>query len=573
MIAQIRSIYTLYLQVALVFFLLKLMNVYDSSEGKTQSLLKTGVFPSVTKPHHIDHSTTNSPFLSTALNSSFDPNRPEYNSLLSKKDLSQFKKVSLVFGSQNLRSPISSFGHTLLVFHDAPIPAPDSPTFEYLGSTSVPFSVLRSLFWTIPGAYRIVSWNQKYWEYERENRDIWIIPLKITKPERTTLNRLIQESLSSQEDYYNFLFTNCSWYIFKILQKSLNNMGCSVKFYVYPIETIQALKACDKIGEPVYRPAGATRLVQAFQDLTSKEKNLMKNISPWNFPNLRSLKKSSSTPLSLSPLKTAVTEWIDYTLPRTDDKETRNELFKLKKQYHSPLVISQKKMTELQSKRSGSLTLAWQKGVESEIFSLRLTPGYWNFLNSTNNPFWADHIELLSTEISFDTHSAFLSFFSILDMNTSHPGNLIESSFVRDIYLGWRRHIVSSKQYWEEGLIRLGMGWSDDLGEGLRFSLLPFLELGVNGSWIAEGLNSISFLARLGLTARMFIRFSSAMRFKAEFHQPLLTYRALINQKGAVNMVVFDYYSFVFSLQYQSFSIKGQKGFNHFFGMSLSRLF
>ncbi len=550
-------------------------NVYSSSAGKTQSLLKTVAdSPHTklqhTKPPHTKLQHTKSPQTKPPQT---NHSIPKYDSLLSKKPLNQFKKVSIVFGSQNLRSPISSFGHTLLVFHDSPIPSPDSPTFEYLGNTSVPFFVFRSLFWTIPGAYRLVSWNQKYWEYERENRDIWIIPLKITKLERTKLNHLIQESLSNQGDYYNFLFTNCSWYIFKILQKSLNNIDCSVKFYVYPIETIQALKVCNKIGEPIYRPAVATRLVQAFQVLTSKEKTLMKKISPWNFPEIKSLKKKSPGPLSLSPLKTAITEWIDYTLPRTDDKETRNELFKFKKQYHSPLLIPRKKMTELQSKRNGSLTLSWQKGMKSEIFSLKLSPGYWNFLNSINNNFWADHIELLSIEMSFDKHYVFLSSFSILDMNTSHPGNLVESSFVRDIYAGWRRHTVSLKQYWDEGLIRLGIGLSDDLGEGLRFSLLPFLELGVNRSWTEKDLNSISGLARLGLTARMFIRFSDVARFKAEFHQPLLTYGGFINQKSAVSIVVFDYYSFVSSLQYQSFSIKGHEGFNHFFGMSLSRLF
>jgi len=144
--------------------------------------------------------------------------KPELNSLMDMRDLNKLKYVSLVFASQNFRSPISSFGHTLLVFHNHVTPEPDSPTFEYLGTTSVSFFAIRALFWSIPGYYRLIPWNQKYWEYERENRDIWLVPLKITSTERAELNRLVKESLPVTTDSYNFLFTNCSWYIFKIIQ-------------------------------------------------------------------------------------------------------------------------------------------------------------------------------------------------------------------------------------------------------------------------------------------------------------------------------------------------------------------
>ena len=65
--------------------------------------------------------------------------------------LGQFKHVSMLFASQNLISPISSFGHTLLIFHNEVTPEPDSIAFEYLGDTEVSYYAIRGLLWTIPG--------------------------------------------------------------------------------------------------------------------------------------------------------------------------------------------------------------------------------------------------------------------------------------------------------------------------------------------------------------------------------------------------------------------------------------
>ena len=363
---------------------------------------------------------------------------PEPNSPINMRDLDQFRYVSLVFASQNFRSPISSFGHTLLVFHNHSTPEPDSPTFEYLGTTSVSFFTIRALFWTIPGYYRLIPWNQKYWEYEREDRDIWIIPLKITAMERTKLNQLVKKSLSVTTDPYNFLFTNCSWYIFKILQESLKNVNCFVKFYVFPIETLQALQSCKKTSQPIYMPSQATRVAQAVKTLNLKEKKIIKNLNPWNFPDPQSFdnfgkdttrnqhsnkKNKVNTTRSIDAMKTALTEWIDYTIPRTDEPEKRNELFKIKKYYHYPLKSKQKDMQEIQVKRNGRFTLGLMFGKELRLANLTISPGQLSFLNTTKNDrFWADKLELFTTSLAFNERSFFLSSLSIIDMNTSNPG-------------------------------------------------------------------------------------------------------------------------------------------------------
>lgn len=174
--------------------------------------------------------------------------------------------VSLVFAGQNLQTPISSFGHTLLLFHKNPIPEPDSIALEFLGNIDTPFFAIKSILWSIQGAFRILYWNEKFWEYEKENRDIWITPLKITNKEKKKMSKIIKDEFSLKKPY-NFLFTNCSWHIYKLIRKSLTNFSCSVKFYVYPIDTIQSLNHCNRLGNTIYIPSHATKALYAEKNL------------------------------------------------------------------------------------------------------------------------------------------------------------------------------------------------------------------------------------------------------------------------------------------------------------------
>jgi len=204
---------------------------------------------------------------------------------------------------------------------------------------------------------------------------------------------------------------------------------------------------------------------------------------------------------------------------------------------------------------------------------MTISPGQLSFLNTRDNRFWADKLELLTASLAFNEDSFFLSYFGLLDMNTSNPGNILVSSFIRDIYIGYKRYVVGLDQYGENGLVRFGAGLAYDVNEGWRFSILPFLESGISGVPATDSSNDFFFIARLGLTVRMFIRFSPIIRIKTYFHQPILTYKTFISQRGSASLVFFDYYSFVSAIHYQTFRIKNNSAFHHSVGLSVSRLF
>ncbi len=363
--------------------------------------------------------------------------------------LGQFKYVSIVFASQNLKIPISFFGHTLLIFHNETTPEPNSIVFEYLGDREVSHYVIKGLFWSIPGRFHLLPWSQKRWIYEQEDRDIWAVRLNFKKHEREKLEAKIKTSLSEEESY-NFFFYNCSWYIFEIVKKSMDDMECFVKPYVPPIETLNALYKCQKTGESVYIPAHATRLKEAFKNLNRKEKTILKKLN---------LQEDIHHENVSPELKTAITEWIDYKIPRTDREDHRDKLFKLKETYHHPIQIKNKKLEELSRPRSGRVTLSYLTKWRST--TLTVSPAQVRFLNALDDPFWADRFEFLTIGLTFIPKKLFLSKFNIIDINTNTSGHVLKFPFVRDIYAGYQKYAIDSEQYWSELLARVGTGLED----------------------------------------------------------------------------------------------------------------
>ena len=327
------------------------------------------------------------------------------------KKIEQWQNVSLVFASQNLRVPISAFGHTLLLFHQQTQPEPGSIAFEYLGDTSAKFLAIRSLLWSIPGRFRLTFWNQKLWEFEKEDRDIWIIPLKFNPEERKKLNRRVKSSLQEIKPY-NFLFTNCSWYIFKVLKESMQDMNCQVAPYVLPLDTVRALYRCGKTNKPLYLASQARRFNEVFKQLDSQDKKEFKKINKDVFslslPELLKAKepvyknktvKKHKDSVFTSKLKSAVTEWVDYQIPRTDNTYKRDKLFKLKKQFYYPTIIEPKELNKSAS-RIRRLTLSYWKN--PSYITLTFSPAYLRFLSSVNNSFWADKLEVMTISTGFN---------------------------------------------------------------------------------------------------------------------------------------------------------------------------
>ena len=111
-----------------------------------------------------------------------------------------------------------------------------------------------------------------------EDRDMWLIGLRMTLEERKKLNSIIKKR-SVEDNKYNFIFANCSWHIFKILRDSFNQSDCSTKPYVSPASTIGGLKECNRIDKTLFFPAQATKILYTEKKMSENEKKRVWKIS------------------------------------------------------------------------------------------------------------------------------------------------------------------------------------------------------------------------------------------------------------------------------------------------------
>ncbi len=474
---------------------------------------------------------------------------------LSFEQLNNFKHVSIVFAGQNLDTPVSSFGHTFLIFHNQTTPEPNSIIFEYLGGDQDKFFEARALFSSVGGAFFLRLWERKLWEYEKEGRDIWIFPIELKDHEREKLQSQIKILLKSKHPY-NFFFKNCSWYIFKTVQESMDDMQCSVKFYVIPTDTLHSLYKCKKIKSPLYLPSGATRLFQSLKKLNSKEKKVFKDITS------STLNKNLNFGEVSTPAKQALTEWIDYTIPRTNEYYIRDKLFNLKKDYHLPGHYH-KKLQSVYAPGNSRITLLQ----ESDYTTLTFVPAQTRFLKPVDSFFWADQFEVMTTSISYRSKRLTLSQWNILDISTNTSKNMLEFPFAKEIYLGYQKYHLNTNTVLKTYSTLIGGGVSYDLMDGWKWMTSIFIEGGIGT--LHEKKNS--FFGP-GISSKMFIRFGNIMRLKVAFQQ-MIKRRFFIDRKLNFQFIFYDRSPFVGAVDYFSFKMANHTKMYDSWGLSLSYLF
>lgn len=488
----------------------------------------------------------------------------DYNTIFQR--LQQMERVSIAFASQNLDVPALAFGHTLFVFHNDMLPESDSITLEYVGDPQASLFIMRSLFWNIPGVFHLRSWDQRIQDYDKGGLEVWVIPLRLEEYER---EKLIQQVIHSlfQPKPYNFFVNNCASYIFEMLENSLDDMLCSVKFYVSPVEMLQSLYRCERTDQPVYFPSRASRLAQSTKNLNSEEKTIFEQLVLEDPKNAFARLKAASEHTSL-PLKTAITEWVEYKILQTGKKEKeREKLLELKETYHHQIEIEQKDFTEIHTPRNGRVTLQYQKGWNQ--MGLTISPAQIRFLGSIDNRFWADHFEVMTLGVTFSTKYFFLSQFDILDISTNTSEDIMKIPFAKDFYLGYQKYSLRLGATWEHWLTRLGGGLTYNFTDYWKISFLTFLQTGV-----VKDSTERRFSLGAGLAGRMFVRFSNWFRIKLEVRQLMVGYQNFfINSVGNAQLIFYDRKPFVASAEYSAFYARKDLKWYDSLGLSLSYLF
>lgn len=187
--------------------------------------------------------------------------------------------LTLVFASNDLSSPSSMFGHTLLRL-DAQGAAGDQRLLgyavNYAAQTTQDASFLyavKGLTGFYQGTFSVMPYYDKVREYERfEHRDLWEYPLHLDAEARQRVLWHLWEMRGVHSDYF-FFGENCSYQLLSLVEAAVPEMDLTASFragpdYTIPVDSVRKLRAAGVLGEPVFRPANAHRLLHRYSQLT-----------------------------------------------------------------------------------------------------------------------------------------------------------------------------------------------------------------------------------------------------------------------------------------------------------------
>ncbi|MBQ69750.1 hypothetical protein CL689_06915 [Candidatus Saccharibacteria bacterium] len=133
--------------------------------------------------------------------------------------LENYQHVSVVFSAADLSNPESVFGHVFIVFHNAEIPNPLDPVVEFYGMMSeVEMGMLKTVASSIPGVYKLSTFEEKVRVYDKEGRDLFVRRTRSSINPRDLAGKIGR--LSKGVHPYDFLDRNCAFYLEYLLTSS-----------------------------------------------------------------------------------------------------------------------------------------------------------------------------------------------------------------------------------------------------------------------------------------------------------------------------------------------------------------
>jgi len=180
-------------------------------------------------------------------------------------------RIYIVFASNDLDSPASMFGHTLLRV-DQRTELPGERYLAYAvnyaaetGNAGAMSYALRGLTGNFMGYYSVMPYYDKIRQYEGfEHRDLWEYPLELDARQKRMLLWHLWELRGVGSPYY-FFARNCSYELLTLLAVTVPKIDLTGRFdrgvpYAIPIDTVRRLRAAGLLGEPLYEPSAARRL-------------------------------------------------------------------------------------------------------------------------------------------------------------------------------------------------------------------------------------------------------------------------------------------------------------------------
>lgn len=401
-------------------------------------------------------------------------------------------RVSLAFASEDIRSPISSFGHSFLVFHNEVTPEVDAVVLEFAGNIREDFFVFKSLLTSIEGRYLLTTFHHKTTEYDFEGRDVWLAPLILSKQEKLRLKQRVSRQIG-QPFPYNFFTNNCSDYIHRMVVDSLEAHRCEEAVFTIPSESLARLGECGRLGRFERLAARSTQFLEIYDELSADQQAMIGQIDFNLKPN---------PDIQLEPMtRQALSLLINYRVPRSRHEFQRENMLKWK-----ALVVEENQPSHSNPpqsdpyKRIGSLGLGYNFSAGS--YQVHLKPALHYFENVTEGSFWSDTLEVGHIGISGNGEQVELDQFTLFHLHAKQSSMIIRDGFTRLLYLGYKRDLYQDLEV-KKTTARFGLGHTWALSKSLKVSPLLVAEGGHYASSVFSG-GDASVSVRLDLDMRLY---------------------------------------------------------------------
>ena len=379
-------------------------------------------------------------------------------------EIDRYSKISLGFASQNLKSPISYFGHSFLIFHNSDFPDADSLAVEFTGDAPDLLANISALFNSVPGRYSLTYLIEKIREYDYENRSIWLYKLTFSENEVANIKTYLLDSQYTGFEY-NFSQNNCAFYIAQALSHARDAFEYKRDgIFITPASTLRWARTEGILSSEKYLPSTQLIALHEFEPLSDTDQLIV-----IDYLNHINVPRPYGTNLKIGNALSAITE---YMIPREGDAENRNYLFSIKRDF--PTSSGTRSLVADDPSRSiGSNSISALFLLNRNSLMLTISPGFVRLENEQASGQHNIAIETLRSDFLVDTKGTIrLEEFHLVRMESNQPSGYLRDGFTQAFDVSYANYRSYFDDNYKEAKILFGRGVSWLYG-GNTISFLP----------------------------------------------------------------------------------------------------
>jgi hypothetical protein len=430
----------------------------------------------------------------------------------------------LVFASNDLDSPASMFGHTLLRLDQKqrrPGERYLAYAINYAAQTPDDGAVtyaLRGITGRYIGYYSVMPYYDKIRQYQGfDHRDLWEYRLRLTPAQEHLVLLHLWELRGIGSPYY-FFSRNCSYELLALLAVAWPKLDLTAPFdgpvpYTIPIDTVRALRRLHLLDVPRYEPSQARRLEWRYHRLDAAERGWLRGY----LSGQRSLKakvmKQASPPAQARMLE-AAHDALYYRFQRGELNRARGlplDRGALLARSHITLPgpafapVPRPATTPDEGHPSDRITVGWNASPGAEAALLRWRPAYHGLLDPPAGYLRGGALRFLDLGLLVGPHRVTLTDSTLIGVRQIGLRNGLFHPWSWQVSSGVRRYGIDAlravPQHTLGGYLQGGPGMAWSLAHGLQLALFAFSTLDVNPD--LRGAYALAAGPRLSLTAQL----------------------------------------------------------------------